>query len=65
MITEEQIKALKKLVELTPDRPRDTSCEIVNPALFEFYCDTLFLDPDYCYVTEADAVQTLDQLLEF
>jgi hypothetical protein len=65
MITEEQIQALKKLTQLTPDVPRDSSCEIVNPALFEFYCDTLFLDPEYSYVTEADAVQALDQLLEF
>jgi len=63
MITSETIQALKQFLRLCPEQPRDEPVEAVNPGLADFYRDTFYiLEP--LEITEAEAVQTLDNLLK-
>lgn len=63
MITSETIQALKLFLRLCPENPQDAPVEAVNPALADFYRDTFYiLEP--LDITEAEAVQTLDNLLK-
>ena len=63
MITSETIQALKLFLRLCPENPQDAPVEAVNPALADLYRDTFYiLEP--LDITEAEAVQTLDNLLK-
>jgi hypothetical protein len=64
MITVEQIEALKQFLRVCPDNPQDAPVEAVNPALADLYRDTFYLT-EPVEITEAEAVQTLDNLLKF
>jgi hypothetical protein len=63
MITSEQIEALKQFLRVCPDNPQDAPVETVNPALADLYRDTFYLT-EPVEITEAEAVQTLDNLLK-
>lgn len=63
MISTETIQALKLFLRICPDNPQEAPVEVVNPALAELYRDTFYiLEP--LDITEAEAVQTLDNLLK-
>jgi hypothetical protein len=64
MITAEQIEALKQFLRVCPDNPQDAPVESVNPALADLYRDTFYLT-EPVKITEAEAVQTLDNILKF
>jgi len=63
MITSETIQALKQFLRLCPENPQDAPVEAVNPALADFYRDTFYIQ-EPLEITEAEAVQTLDNLLK-
>jgi len=64
MITSETIQALKLFLRICPENPQDAPVEAVNPALADFYRDTFYIQ-EPLDITEAEAVQTLDNLLKF
>jgi hypothetical protein len=64
MITSEQIEALKQFLRVCPEHPQDAPVEAVNPALADLYRSTLYIQ-EPLEITEAEAVQTLDNLLKF
>jgi hypothetical protein len=63
MITVEQIEALKQFLRVCPEHPQDAPVETVNPALADLYRDTFYLT-EPVKITEAEAVQTLDNILK-
>jgi len=63
MITSETIQALKEFLRICPEHPQDAPVEAVNPALADFYRHT-FCIFEPLDITEAEAVQTLDNLLK-
>ena len=64
MITSETIQALKLFLRICPENPQNAPVEAVNPALAELYRD-IFYQAEPLDITEAEAVQTLDNLLKF
>lgn len=45
-----------------PDTPRSEPCAEVNPALWAHFCNVLGENPTPAYWSEAEVVQTLDQM---
>jgi len=45
-----------------PAFPRSQPCAEVNPALWSYFCQTLGEYPKPAYWSEAEVVQTLDQM---
>jgi len=60
----EQIQAMKQFLRICPENPQDAPVEAVNPALAELYRD-VFYQSEPLDMTEAEAVQALDNLLKF
>ena len=63
MIGSDAIQALKEFLRVCPDNPQDAPVEVVNPALADLYRD-IFYQTEPVDITEAEAVQTLDNLLK-
>lgn len=64
MISTEQIKTLKRYVDLIPEFPSEKPVEAVNPALATLYRETFNLTescPDW--LSEEIAIQALDKAL--
>lgn len=45
-----------------PDTPRSEPCAEVNPALWSYFCQTIGEIPTPALWSEAEVVQTLDQM---
>lgn len=46
----------------TPDTPRSQPCAEVNPQLWTYFCNSIGETPTAAYWSEAEVVQTLDQM---